>query len=182
MAIYVYAPIVLQVPQTSHYWYQKALLTSELEEIFRNAPTAPNAMANARIREAYERAAGKKASSSEALQNRRVPSEEDDCPVCYENMHGAKETSLVWCEACGNALHKECFQQWAKKKIGTPDCVYCRAPWAGAGSRNAGSSRWGDGYVNLASVAGLSPVRDTSTYYHGPRRGQRFYGYQDYDD
>ena len=75
----------------------------------------------------------------------------------------------------------------------------CRAELAKTNrSRGASSS---EGYLNLATAAGLSPVRDTSTCecslivlhmnrsfteiiidYHGPRRGQRHYGYQAYDD
>ncbi|EAU80667.2 hypothetical protein CC1G_08274 [Coprinopsis cinerea okayama7 len=51
----------------------------------------------------------------------------------------------------------------------------------GAAARATGATVRG-GYLNLAGVAGLSPVRDTSTYYHGPRRGQRYYGAQYYDD
>jgi hypothetical protein len=42
-----------------------------------------------------------------------MPEEGDDCPVCYDSMHGAGEATLVWCEGCGNALHKGCFTQCA---------------------------------------------------------------------
>ncbi|KAI5124074.1 hypothetical protein M0805_003901 [Coniferiporia weirii] len=124
---------VLQVRQDSTHWYQKALLSSELEELFRDAPSAPNAMANARIRDA----------------------------------------------------HAQCFQQWARTKGANLTCVFCRAAWVMAdvvpgGSARAGSSR--EGYLNLGGVAGLSPIRDTSSYYNGPRRGERYYGYQKYDD
>lgn len=37
-----------------------------------------------------------------------------------------------------------------------------------------------EGYVNLADIAGVSRERDTTSYYQGPRRGQRHYGYQSY--
>ncbi|KAL5490068.1 hypothetical protein ACEPAI_4901 [Sanghuangporus weigelae] len=172
---------VLQVPQSSHVWYQKALLTSELEEVFRNAPPAPNVMAAAQIRDAYNQATRKASSGSSSKQNRRMPSADDSCAICYECMEDANGSSLTWCETCGNALHKECFQQWARKKGVDLDCVYCRSPWTSSGSKSAGG-KTREGYVNLAHVAGVSPVRDTSTYYQGPRRGQRYYGYQDYDD
>ena len=87
----------------------------------------------------------------------------------------------------------------ARKKGVDLDCVYCRAPWALSGTKGAGS-KTSEGYINLAHVAGVSPIRDTSSCksaalgfldidcelpfldYHGPRRGQRYYGYQDYDD
>ena len=121
-------PIVLQVTQRSGYWYQKlvsafdsnrvhltffrALLTSELEDIFANAPRAPAAIAHERIRNAYAQATGKKvASSSQPQAKKRLPEKDDDCPVCYDNMHKAEETNLVFCEECGNGLHKDCFQQ-----------------------------------------------------------------------
>ncbi|KAI0067800.1 hypothetical protein BV25DRAFT_1819238 [Artomyces pyxidatus] len=174
---------VLQVTQASGFWYQKALLTSELETIFADAPPAPNAVANARVRDAYARATGKAPAASSSSSKKRIPGADDDCPICYEGMAGVAEKKLTFCEECGNALHTECFQQWAKS---TPNltCVWCRAKWVVARPA-AGSSRAGrteDGYINLAGAAGLSPERDTSSYYHGPRRGQRHYGYQDYDD
>ncbi|KAJ6523832.1 hypothetical protein B0H19DRAFT_1200947 [Mycena capillaripes] len=184
---------VLQIAQTSGLWYQKALLTSELETIFANAPLAPNALAHSRIREAYARATGKSQAPStpeaSAGPKKRVPGEEDDCPICYDNMHGAAEGALIFCEECGNAVHKECFTQWKQtsaKQGNKLTCIYCRAVWPTAAvagvSRGSGAHTTAEGYINVAGVAGLSPQRDTSTYYHGPRRGQRYYGYNDYDD
>lgn len=179
---------VLQVPQESGYWYQKALITSELEDIFANAPPAPNAVANARIREAFARATGKApsvASTDADAQKRRIPGVEDDCPICYESMNGVKESALVWCGDCGNALHQECFQQWAttaRQKGQQVTCVFCRAKWVVTGPTGASASRSREGYINLGSVAGVSPIRDTSSYYHGPRKGSRYYDYSDYAD
>jgi len=53
----------------------------------------------------------------------------------------------------------------AQKNVKELTCVYCRAPWVvpapASGSKTTGTTR--GGYVNLANVAGLSPVRDTST-------------------
>ncbi|TDL21594.1 hypothetical protein BD410DRAFT_724161 [Rickenella mellea] len=179
---------VLQVPQNSTHWYQKGLLTSELAEIFRDAPPAPGSVATARIREAYAKATGKAPATSSQEdasaggKKRRIPVEGDDCPVCYEGMHGSPQSKLAFCEECGNALHKECFQQWARSKP-NPTCVFCRAKWVTPGASGAsGSASTSEGYVNLGGVAGVSPVRDISTYYQGPRRGQRYYGYQDYGD
>ncbi|KAF8967348.1 hypothetical protein BDZ97DRAFT_1656498 [Flammula alnicola] len=175
---------VLQVTRQSGHWYQKALLTSELQEIFAEAPLAPNSMAHAHVREAYARATGKATTSTvqaTSNKNKRIPGPDDDCPVCYDGMHGVAEASLVFCEDCGNALHKECFGQSASTSKDLT-CVWCRARWvlAPPAGAAAGPSRAAGGYLNLAGVSGISPVRDTSTYYHGPRRGQRYYGYQDY--
>ncbi|KAJ3551981.1 hypothetical protein NM688_g4399 [Phlebia brevispora] len=109
---------VLQVPYTSHVWYQKALLTSELEEIFSDAPLAPNDLAHVHVREAYERATGKAVASAAKSSGpkRRIPEPDTDCPVCYEGMHGIKEAQLAFCESCGNCLHKQCFDEWARTK------------------------------------------------------------------
>lgn len=96
----------------------RGLLTEELEEVFRGAPAAPNAVASERVREAHAKATGKApipaaSSSSSSQPKRKIPEAEDDCPICYESMHNQPEAKLTWCEACGNALHKECFQQCA---------------------------------------------------------------------
>ncbi|KAH7889342.1 hypothetical protein F5I97DRAFT_1843539 [Phlebopus sp. FC_14] len=183
---------VLQVPQSSHVWYQKALLTSELIQIFTAAPLAPNSLAHQRVREAYARATGRSVNTNDVGEGassepastgaRRQPTAEDDCPICYEGMHGAAESLLVWCETCGNAVHQGCFAEWAKSSPNKHTCVFCRSPWVGAsalgkgkGKTNAGMAA-SEGYLNLGAVAGLSGVRDTSTYHHGARLGMRYYG------
>ncbi len=162
---------------------------SELEEIFRDAPAAPNAVANTHVRDAYAQALGKAvssqaSSSAEKGQKKRVPGPDDDCPVCYETMHGVQEKQLSYCEACGNCLHKDCFQQCkfqstrrnanrmnifsGAKSAKNLTCVWCRAPWTQAGATGAaraagGSATTSEGYLNLSGVAGVSPVRDTSS-------------------
>ncbi|OJA10466.1 hypothetical protein AZE42_05712 [Rhizopogon vesiculosus] len=177
---------VLQVSQSSGLWYQKALLTSELQDIFAHAPPAPNSVVNQRVRDAYARATGKASATSEGadpMKKRRAPGPEDDCPICYEGMHNADENTLIWCETCANAVHKECFTQWAKSCGHNITCVFCRSTWidvSGVG-QSAGKGKAAtvsEGYINLGAVAGLNQERDTSTYYHSSRR--RHYGYQDY--
>ncbi|KIJ23990.1 hypothetical protein M422DRAFT_39338 [Sphaerobolus stellatus SS14] len=179
---------VLSVPLHSHTYYQKALLSTELETIFANAREAPNALTNGRIKAAYAKVTGRdkeakelEDKAAEAEKNKkRIPEEGDDCPICYEEIHGTDIKTLTFCEECGNGLHQECFRQWAMKtKPAT--CVFCRAEWKQASAAVAGSSTAGavvgeDGYLNLASVAGLSPVRDTTSYYDGPRRGEAYHG------
>ncbi|KAF9818983.1 hypothetical protein IEO21_02397 [Rhodonia placenta] len=75
-------------------------------------------------------------------------------------MHGAAETTLTFCDTCGNGLHSECFQQWAvtaRQKGQQVSCVFCRAKWVTSGpAAAAGASRSSEGYINLGSVAGLS--------------------------
>jgi hypothetical protein len=64
------------------------------------------------VQEAYARATGKVSEDAATPDSKKkIPEEEDDCPICYETMYQAKEDKLVWCEECGNALHKECFSQ-----------------------------------------------------------------------
>ena len=97
---------------TSTISLSRALLTTELETIFAEAPLAPNDVTNPRIREAHDRALGRPTAVTPAPQNKkRIPGKDDDCPICYDGMHGVAETALVFCEECGNALHKECFGQ-----------------------------------------------------------------------
>lgn len=95
---------------------------------------------------------------------------------------------IIWCKAaCGNNVHKSCFQQWAKSKPGEVRCVYCRTPWMGETkdiksiARSGGAHVNAEGYVNVAAELGISGERDTSTYhYHrnwggswSGRRGRR---------
>ncbi|KAI8989640.1 hypothetical protein BD414DRAFT_438713 [Trametes punicea] len=173
---------VLQVSQTSSYWYQKALLTSELEDIFSHAPRAPAAVAHDRIRSAYARATGKEvASAAQQSGKRRLPGEDDDCPICYENMYGVAEEFLTFCQECGNGLHLECFQQWAKAASNGVTCVFCRAKWI-VSAKDIAAGWFSGGYLNLAEVAGVSSVRDTSSYYHGPTRGRRSMNFREHED
>ncbi|KIK52731.1 hypothetical protein GYMLUDRAFT_233301 [Collybiopsis luxurians FD-317 M1] len=190
---------VLQVPQISHYWYQKALLTSELSEIFTNAPPPPQLrgsfIANERVVGAWRKATGRESTSTDATSSaapsddpRRVPASEDDCPICYDKMNGngldlkGLDELLEWCDECHNAVHKECWTQWrtTKQKQGQAlTCVYCRSNWrdfTGTVESTVGIVGASDeGFVNLASVSGVSTERDTSTYYQSPRRSYSGY-------
>ncbi|KAF8577250.1 hypothetical protein K439DRAFT_1664311 [Ramaria rubella] len=169
----------------------RALLSTELETIFNNAPIAPNSLSNSRIHAAYAKALGHTddeaelgSKATEVEQNkRRTPEEGDDCPICYESMHDVDVKALTFCEECGNALHTECFQQWARTAIPVT-CVWCRAKWAIVPSNATGTMGGvaaSEGYLNLGAVAGVSPVRDTSSYYDGPRRGQSLWRRSYYD-
>ncbi|KAJ7602834.1 hypothetical protein FB45DRAFT_964746 [Roridomyces roridus] len=128
---------VLQVPLSSNLWYQKGFFKSELETIFAIAPlNTPNAaLPEPRILKAYAIATGKIAhpSSSEAMDctgNCHLPGEGDDCPICFERMHGIGTNKLVFCEACGRAVHKECFKEWKKHKPQSAlKCLYCMKRW-----------------------------------------------------
>ncbi|KAF8498353.1 hypothetical protein JB92DRAFT_2795532 [Gautieria morchelliformis] len=175
---------VLSVSMASMFYYQKALLSTELEAVFANAPAAPNSLSHARIQAAYAKAMGRLDESAELESvadkgdegKMRIPEEGDNCPICYESMHDVDIKTLSFCDVCNNALHTECFQQWARTARPLT-CVWCRAKWAvpqnDAGSSAGACVGTSEGYLNLGAVAGVSPVRDTSSYYNGPRRGQK---------
>ena len=178
---------VLQIPQESHIWYQKALLTSELAEIFDRAPPAPNAaaLADRHVQEAYAQATGTSSSQPSSSQGkgkakRKELGPEEDCAICYEPLCGKGSESLTWCDACGNALHSQCFAEWARSTSGSVTCVYCRKPWPNVTMKDkassAGERERSEGYLNLANIAGISTTRDTSSYYHGHGFGRRYYG------
>lgn len=146
--------------------YQLALLSTELCEIFAKAPPI-----HPDIGEDGKAQDGKRKEI------------EGDCPICYTPLEEAE--AIVYCRAtCGQNIHKECFDMWAKTKNqsgrGGITCPMCRSEWQvdeeemlkdikNKGVVNA------DGYVNVADQLGISRVRDSSTYYHGPRFGHSFH-------
>ncbi|KAI9712634.1 MAG: hypothetical protein M1812_006814 [Candelaria pacifica] len=147
---------VLKAPD--HLRYQLAFLSSELREIFDQAP-AP--VAEAKTDEDHP---GKR----KAI--------EGPCPVCFLDLE-ADTDEIVWCKAaCGNNIHKHCFEQWAASQRGKEvKCVYCRTPWQGDVDLGKSISTEGilneEGYVNVADQLGLSGRRDYSSYHqHWVRR------------
>ena len=118
------------------------------------------------------------------LAGKRRPIKEDDtCPVCFEDIFEERDqtSNFVYCElSCGNVVHRECFQTAARAKVAQGQavtCIYCRADWpksdpmAVAAGGGAGAVRKDEGYLNLGQQLGISPERDTSSYYHGVRQG-----------
>lgn len=160
---------VLKAPD--HLMYQAAFLTSELHEIFTNAGPLPTDSV-----------------SEEDKDGKRKPVE-GDCPICCEELATDAEPT-VWCKAaCGNNLHKSCFDQWAATKGGGKvTCPYCRTAWENSvdGEMLKDVKKSGtigrDGYVNVASQLGLSGKRDYSTYHSFWIRRQRQQGLIDDDE
>ncbi|KAI1445530.1 hypothetical protein F5Y02DRAFT_386534 [Annulohypoxylon stygium] len=147
--------------------YQLALLTTELREIFGNAPPIDTG----------DRSGGEK-------HDKIRKSLEDDCPICFSPYEDAEE--IVYCRAtCGNNIHKECFETWANTKRKSPGekvtCPMCRTPWQGDDDMINKIKNTGiigeEGYVNVADQLGISGERDYSSYYRGPRRGARYGGW-----
>ena len=125
-------------------------MTTELEQIFREAPLAPTARASASVVREYEKATGKQPSGDVGAGNgnKRIPGAEDDCPICYDGMHGVPEASLVFCEQCGNALHKDCFGEW----LGEIPIIRDVGIDPGVGPGNAQSQRWGGGGFDMVTM------------------------------
>lgn len=147
--------------------YQLALLPGELREIFAGAPPLL----------AGEGGGDERAAEADG---RRKPVE-GDCPICFMDLVGEGEgegegaAGIVWCRAaCGQNIHKQCFETWArtKRQSGTGGawgakvdvtCPFCRSVWEGdedmvgkivkTGKLNA------EGYANVADQLGISQVR-----------------------
>eukprot|EP00611_Tribonema_gayanum_P027067 TRINITY_DN6589_c0_g1_i4.p1 TRINITY_DN6589_c0_g1~~TRINITY_DN6589_c0_g1_i4.p1 ORF type:complete len:479 (+),score=164.23 TRINITY_DN6589_c0_g1_i4:36-1472(+) len=182
--LFVYLKVLKQ-PLDSPHIYQAALLQSELQEIFENAPpSAADVLANQRVRKEFEKLSGKVADGEAAEEEQkggRAIEADDECPICFEGLlpepgSAVPGRPLVCCNGgCGKSLHKECQGAWAmaESRMGRQiSCPYCRQPWqdaAGSAAARIGQ----EGYTNMAAVAGLSMQRDTSTYnsYHRRRNG-----------
>lgn len=123
LQIFVFLKI-LQVPLENNLWYQSALLQDELSAIFAHARPAPKDRNAERVAKLYRIATGEEEAEPEGSDaaggdgQKRLPQEGDDCPVCYEELPAGEEKGLVFCMSvggCGNGLHAECFNQWAKQ-------------------------------------------------------------------
>jgi hypothetical protein len=138
--------------------YQLALLGSELREIFANAPLSSSL--------AGDDCDGGGGGSGGG--NRKPV--EGDCPICFCEMEvaGSGAEAIVWCRAaCGQNVHKGCFETWAATKRrqgeGEVTCPYCRSVWQGDEDMVKKIERTGklneEGYVNVADQLGISTQR-----------------------
>ncbi|PYH41846.1 RING finger protein [Aspergillus saccharolyticus JOP 1030-1] len=148
--------------------YQLAFLSSELREIYNGSSLS------------------KERPTKDNAGNRKPI--EGDCPICFMEFEPEME-DIVWCRAaCGNNIHKTCFQQWvATQQTQGLRCVYCRSPWQ-PDTENVDVeelSRQGkvshDGYVNVARHFGLSGRRDVSSYHPLWVRRQQYQHEDDWD-
>ena len=70
-------------------------------------------------------------------------------------------------------LHKECFAAWERTNVGKQlTCPYCRQNVHTVPAGGSTAPTMQDGYTNYGSAFGLGR-RDTSSYYNGPRAGER---------
>jgi hypothetical protein len=137
---------VLRAPENLQ--YQLALLPSELREIFSKAPPINPVDADT------------------ADKNRKPICEDDNCPICFIEFENGFEDTVYCKAACGNNVHKECFEQWAesRRRSSAPvTCPFCRSNWA-AGEEDAVKKvkrgvKTSEGYVNVAEQLGVSTQR-----------------------
>lgn len=144
-----------------HHVYQLALLSSELQEIFSRAPPI----------------LGNSLADEAGSEKKRRPVE-GDCPICFSELDPASNEAIVWCKAaCGQNMHKECFETWATTKRqsgsyagrGEVTCPMCRTKWEGdedlvkRAKKSEGKVN-SDGYVNVGDQLGVSPVRGKMFY------------------
>lgn len=136
--------------------YQRAFLKSEVREIFLRAP--PIVAVDA----------------EQTDNNRKAIDEGDNCPICFMEFENGQSDTVYCKAACGNNIHKECFDQWAtsRQRSAAPvTCPFCRTKWASDAADGRVSkeiltqSQLGaDGYVNVASSLGVSTQRDHNSY------------------
>ena len=175
---------VIGLQSSNNLVYQSAYLTNELEEIInllqaRTRLLGRDVVANEAVREAIKKGETKadtKEDDSKMASRKEV---EGDCPICFDPL-GANLNLLTYCKAaCGSNFHKGCIQMWTSqpKQRVDPSCPACRQPWvdveSGGKRKPAPKSPRDEGYTNLGSLQGQSPVRDTSTYHSSP-----YYGYK----
>lgn len=161
---------VLGISQTSHTWYQKALLSSELQIIFASARPDPTT-SNPSLQSAYKKAvSGEKseeADSPKKGEKCKIPQKGDVCPICYEEFAEGIVKGLVFCTlSCGNPLHSKCASEWSKScKRSSQEitCIYCRALMKDK-KDHLSFSQTGE-YMNLAGPSSLvDRRRDFSVY------------------
>jgi len=173
---------VLKVDRNNWWVWQRALLTSELDQIFAAAPDLNmlrGVQADAKTRKAVKKATGTDDGEDEDDSGKQKPLEGNDCPICLEDYTSADKCKVVWCKAqCGNNIHKSCFDMYMKapNQRSQVTCPFCRAPWDfGNKSSSGGNATSREGYMNFASTSGQSTYRDTSSY--NRRRRYGYYGY-----
>lgn len=146
--------------------YQLGFLKEELREMFENAPPIEVSDQNS--------------DETEAVHDKNRKPIEGDCPICFsalvDEASGSWEADVVYCRAqCGQNLHKECFEIWARtKRSSTRDhvtCPMCRAPWQGDDLTVASIKDSGiltdEGYVNVADQLGISTGRGKQLLEYG---------------
>ncbi|EGG02125.1 uncharacterized protein MELLADRAFT_110449 [Melampsora larici-populina 98AG31] len=150
---------VLGVSPKLPWYFQKALLSTEVENIFSTAPEAPVVPTSALVRSIYADVKSQSKASGDLASRRKPIGEEDDCPICYDKLLSEPAQDLMFCDkVCGNSWHAECHHKYAKHlnlQGKNMICVYCRSDLKMPVSRVAGTRITGDGRINLAAAVGI---------------------------
>ena len=145
---------VLHEPKTSLLVYQKALLQSELENLFNRSSIRKKSdvLANTKVIEAYKSLTNNSSSSNNKTEDsnllidltgdeeviispqknalKKEIKEDDDCPICFEPLLGNSNEKLEQCFTCHNYAHADCMNRWfaSNKSSGIKEkkCCYCR--------------------------------------------------------
>jgi Ring finger domain/SWIM zinc finger len=178
--------------------YQKAYVVSELKELLtklrarirRVGGSHTAVLANEHVQAAVVASASAAAAAAAATDDneetkqetgvqRRSLDEDADCPICFDDLTSESLNALVYCQStCGANFHAACIARWLSA-ASTKSCPNCRQAWFDpneAKKRSATAHK--EAYVNLGALQGMSPERDTSTYY---KRQRRHYYHYDYD-
>ncbi len=165
---------VLKVPPTSHYYYQKALLSSEVLEVLQFSTLwkaeDKSITASAKVVQTVQALEKGSASVSTDQLVVRKPINGEPCAICFDAMN--EKEKIAFCRMCGNNLHDDCWQRW-KKSSTHHDCVYCRTPNLGIVELKQNQ----EGYINLGN---LQPgVKQDREYHYNPYsyNGRRKYYY-----
>ncbi|XVF89171.1 hypothetical protein PTKIN_Ptkin19aG0108500 [Pterospermum kingtungense] len=119
---------VLGVPIDDPCLRRRTLRPCRLSSLLR-APTSPEALAGARLRERFHQLysqAKKQGGSSGGV---KEIEEGTVCPVCLDEMD-QKGEKVVACSTCRNLIHEECLMRWKRSRgRRAASCVICRARW-----------------------------------------------------
>jgi len=110
-------------------------------------------LAEQTIREAYRAKTGDPdvIVTSKTIEQKLISSD-DECPICFESMHGEPANVIFCSTSCGNNIHKNCFEKWrqAKSSMGEPvTCPFCRIQWQSVITKTNNPK----GYLNLAAYS-----------------------------
>ena len=171
---------VMAVPSNSDLIYQAAWIGSELREMFegmriRFRQVSGAVLANQLVQESYARLKrGEEVIDVDdsAAGVARRPTEDQDCPICFEAL-GTNLSKTCYCRSrCGANFHTACIQHWLRSQRSEPTCPMCRGPWEDPDKKKTSCDD--EGYTNLGRLQGQSPDRDTSTYHYEYRGYKRY--------
>lgn len=148
---------VVGLPPNHNYVYQKALLTTELREIFtimgkrRVGGASATVLANTRVRESLALLeTGETQEQDAGVQRRALVAGDADCPICFDPMSGGADTT--YCRTtCGYNFHTDCIRHWLREQR-NKTCPNCRSPWQDTQSTTQSSPTNREGYVNLGTL------------------------------